>query len=118
MKTLWDARHPEYSHMTAKHLTTQISRIQKKKLILESTQNSTQTETERTIVSQKDNSGTNHQKETENISQAVNATGNPRGQPNVTKEQENKFEDGEKSAANNESLDGVYFDLFKYSNCK
>ena len=67
MKTLWDARHPEYSHMTAKHLTTQISRIQKKKLILESTQNSTQTETERTIVSQKDNSGTNHQKETETL---------------------------------------------------
>ena len=105
MKTLWDARHPEYSHMTAKHLTTQISGIQKKKLILESTQNSTQTETERTIVSQKDNSGTNHQKETENISQAVNATGNPQVQLNVTKEQENKFEDGERSAANNESLD-------------
>ena len=105
MKTLWDARHPEYSHMTAKHLTTQIGRIQKKKLILESTQNNTQTETERTIVSQKDNSGTNHQKEAENISQAVNATGNPRSHPNVTKEQENKFEDGEKSAANNESLD-------------
>ena len=73
--------------MTAKHPTTQISRIQKKNLILECSQNSTQTETERTIVNQKDNSGTDHQEEAENVSQAVNAAGNPRVQPNVTKEQ-------------------------------
>ena len=41
MKKLWDNIHPEYAHLTAKHLTTQINRIQKKGLIFNAEDNET-----------------------------------------------------------------------------